>query len=270
MAASRFQLSADAARTYESQKVPAMFAPLAAATVENIAIEPDDTVLDVACGTGVILRAIGEKTKPTPSRLAGCDLNRGMVEVARELTADVPYQCQWYEADVETLPFQSGEFSLCFCQQGLQFFPEKTIALREIARVLRPGGRLVLTVWSEVSPLFPCLADALRAHINSGVAEQSLAPFSFRDVAVISQLLKDAGYTALNVRELTVIRALGPAPASIPGEIAGNPVGVEVSKQPEQTQAAIISEVTKMIQVYANTSGFSIPQKTHLIEAWVG
>jgi ubiquinone/menaquinone biosynthesis C-methylase UbiE len=104
-----------------------------------------------------------------------------MLDVARSLTAAEPYKNEWYAADVGSIPFDSQSFTICFCQQGLQFFPNKEKALSEIHRVIKPGGRLVLSVWSEVSPLFAILAEALEQHISIALAKRSLAPFTFRN-----------------------------------------------------------------------------------------
>lgn len=264
-----YQLTNQAAQIYESQKVPAMFRPLAESTVSLIQVDSTDDILDVACGTGILARVIGEKY-PDIQRLVGSDLNQGMLDVARTLTATEPYKSEWYAADVGSLPFDNHSFTLCFCQQGLQFFPDKAKALSEIHRVLKPDGRLVLSIWSEVSPLFTILAEALERHIGTAIAERSLAPFAFRDQAHIENLLTKAGFTEHKVQILTVDRQIGLAKESIPAEIAGNPVGEEVANKGPEVLNRIVQRVTDHLVPYKLNEGFSIPQTTFLFETRVG
>ena len=83
MSSSTFQLSKMAAQSYEKQKVLAIFRPIAEATVNEIELTDSDKILDVACGTGIIMRVIGERS-PNITRLAGVDINESMLEVARK------------------------------------------------------------------------------------------------------------------------------------------------------------------------------------------
>ena len=94
MTGDTFQLTASAAQNYEAQKVPAMFRPLAELTVSEVEVRNDDKVLDVACGTGIVARVVGEKM-PKIERLVGSDLNEGMLKVARKLTEGATYRSEW-------------------------------------------------------------------------------------------------------------------------------------------------------------------------------
>ena len=86
--------------------------------------------------------------------IVATDRDPRMIDAARNLTDANSRSCEWRTADVTKLPFEAGTFSVALCQQGLQFFPDRELALREIERVLQPGGRIALTVWSEASALF--------------------------------------------------------------------------------------------------------------------
>jgi len=108
-------------------------------------------VLDVACGTGVVTRAAAERVA-SGGRVAGIDLNPGMIAVARSLPPTAGAAIEWHEASALALPFADSGFDVVLCQQGLQFFPDKALALREMRRVLRPGGRLALSVWNNAGP----------------------------------------------------------------------------------------------------------------------
>jgi ubiquinone/menaquinone biosynthesis C-methylase UbiE len=263
-----YQLTNKASQIYETQKVKAIFRPLAEATLKEVPISENDRILDIACGTGIILRCIAEQYAMSRP-LIGVDLNDGMINMAKGLTKHKQHIFEWYRSDVAKLPFDDHSFTTAFCQQGLQFFSEKVKALTEIKRVLKPDGRLYVTVWSSVSPFFKALADALGEHINNKIAEQSLAPFAFRDEEVIKDLITKAGFTRITSKVITINRQIAAANISIPKEIAGNPVGVKVVENEQDVVDRIVKQVEIAIQGYKNNSGFAIPQETYLFEAQV-
>ena len=175
----QFQLEGSAAQIYENQKVGAIFGPLARATLDVVLLHPGDRVLDVACGTGIVARTIRDRYGADVA-VTGSDLNAGMIEMARRTTSELDPPIDWAVADATDMPFDDRAFTVCMCQQGIQFIPDKRAALTEFRRVLSPGGRLAVSVWDGASTFFVAMADALRRHVGEAVADQSLAPFTYR------------------------------------------------------------------------------------------
>ncbi len=101
-------------------------------------------VLDVGCGTGVLLEAL--RARGGPGRLVGTDLSREMLRVAHARLAGAAGLCQ---ASAEGLPFAGGSFDLVVSTNAFHYFRHAEAALAEMRRVLRPGGRLVLTDWCD-------------------------------------------------------------------------------------------------------------------------
>ncbi len=258
-----FQLGGNAAEVYEAQKVSAIFRPLAESIIRQVRVHPDDRILDVACGTGIVLRTLAARI-PEFTRLAGVDLNAGMLEVARKLSTEASIECEWHRGDVAALPFDPGEFSLCFCQQGLQYFPDKPAALASMQRVLEPGGRLVLSVWSEISPLFSAMGEALKTQVGDEAAARAVAPFAFRDGQAIEELLESAGFSINKALKITIDRIMEPAEVSFPREMAGSPNADVVAKLKPEILADIVSDMANSQAKYARAEGFVIPQTSHL------
>ncbi len=136
-----FQLSVESAEFYEARFVPAIFAEWAPLLVDAARIRPGQAVLDVACGTGVVARAVADRLAGTGT-VTGLDLNEGMLAVARRIRPDL----DWRTGDVADLPFPAGTFDAVLCQMALMFFPDRPAAVREMARVTRPGGVVALVV----------------------------------------------------------------------------------------------------------------------------
>lgn len=115
--------------------VTALFIPdlLARATGERI--------LDLACGPGHAAAAVAASGR----RAVGVDFSPSMIEAARSLHPHI----EFLVADVEDMPFADGAFDQAVCNFGFQHFPDIDRAVREIARVVAPGGGIIFSCWSD-------------------------------------------------------------------------------------------------------------------------
>ena len=124
--------------------------------LEALELGEGDRLLDVGCGTGAAVRAAAEVVK----RAVGVDLSPNMLAEARKRAADLP-GVEFVEGDSENLPFEDGEFTAVLCTTSLHHYPRPDAAAREFARVLAPGGRVVIgdgTSDAVVSKVFDFLA----------------------------------------------------------------------------------------------------------------
>jgi SAM-dependent methyltransferase len=261
-----FNLSTTAAEIYESQKVPSVFGPLASATFDAVSLPENGHALDVACGTGIIAKLLA-KHLPGKGRIVGTDLNPAMIALAQKTMPASQHSIDWFVCDVGELPFEDGEFDIAFCQQGLQFFPDKPRALAEIARVLAPNGRLVLTCWRAISPLFQEVSNSLNKRVSEKSAKQALHPFSFRDGEVIASLLRGAGFRLTSASSLLVPRPLTPARAAIRREILASPYEKDLLEKGDEVIDAIVADVDAALEQYRQGESLIIPQEAHLFEA---
>ena len=260
-----FHLSTSAAEKYESQKVPSVFAPLAKATMEAVSLPENAAVIDIACATGIVSRLVSQRL-PGKGRIVGADLNPAMIEVARKAMPASRHAVEWFACDVIDMPFADGEFDIAICQQGLQFFPDKQKALIEIRRVLAPGGRLVLTCWRTISPLFQAVSDSLRQRVGEKAAKQALGPYSFRDGDLIAALLTQAGFRIAEASSLLVHRPTPDRPA-IREEILASPYEKELRDKGAGTIDAVVADVDAALEVYRQGESLVIPQEAHLFQA---
>lgn len=121
--------------------------------------EPSDRVLDVACGTGELLAQIA----PRVERAIGVDISPGMLEIARSRHPDIDFRV----GPSDALPFADGEFTALVCTTALHHFPEPQRSLDEMARVLGPGGRVVIGDMCRDAPVSK-LADPLFRRFEAG------------------------------------------------------------------------------------------------------
>jgi ubiquinone/menaquinone biosynthesis C-methylase UbiE len=269
MANTGYQLEGHAARLYEQGIVPTMSKPLTEMMFEHISLQDGDRVLDIACGTGILARVVAERFRNIAS-IVGVDLNPGMLEVAREHTPTTSISIEWRQGDACTRPLPDHRFDVVFCQHGLQFIPNQVAALREMKRVLVPGGRLALTVWGEPTPYQAALAESLRQHVSEAAATSCLAPFALRDVGIIRNLLDEAGFRTTEMQKLVLMRRL---PASALDFASQQPYARDVETASKDARAAIENEVKAAEQSYRDDDGgdgFMVPQESHLVLAQTG
>jgi len=189
---------ANPAENYERYFVPAIGAPVASDLIDLAAIRPGERVLDVACGTGVVARRAAEKVGGAGT-VVGVDINPAMLAVARA-SAQPEASIEWRAASAEAMPLPDEAFDVVLCQMGLQFMPDKPGALREMRRVMAPGGRVLLNVPGPAAPLFESFSAALARHIGPEAAGMVEHVFSMHDTAEIEQLMSAAGLDAVDVQ----------------------------------------------------------------------
>lgn len=128
--------------------------------LDRVGIDPDQTVLDVATGTGnVALRASAAGASVT-----ALDLTPELFETARRRAHELGVEVAWVEGDAEELPFEDGTFDRVLSAFGVQFAPRHEVAARELARVCKPGGVIGLVNWTpegQIGELFAIMGRYL-------------------------------------------------------------------------------------------------------------
>lgn len=194
------QFSGSAPENYERYFVPRIGRPMAEELIARAHLRPGERVLDVACGTGVITRIAKDKVGSGP--VTGLDLTPGMLEVARSVTPS-DMEITWHEGNAESLPFPDASFDVVFCGLSLQLMPNKVTALREMKRVLVPGGRLLLSTPGRMPAPFGAIEGALARHIGPETAGFVKAVFSLHDPSQLQTLMSEAGLNDIHVEPLT-------------------------------------------------------------------
>ena len=189
-----------AAAAYEQRLVPALFeswtGPMAAAA----GLRTGQRVLDVACGTGVLARRAAAEVGPGGS-VVGLDLNPGMLALAARIAPGI----SWRQGAAEALPFEDGAFDVVLCQFGLMFFSDRVQALREMLRMLAPGGRLAAAVFDRLArnPAYAALASVYGRHAGKNTADALRAPFSLGNRPQLLDLFETAGAAAIRIADET-------------------------------------------------------------------
>jgi ubiquinone/menaquinone biosynthesis C-methylase UbiE len=130
--------------------------PVGERVVRRIGVRPGEDVLDVACGTG----NAAVRAAQAGGRVVGVDLTPELFEAGRRNAAEAGVEVEWLEGDAEALPVEDESADVVVSVFGCMFAPRHRLTAAELARVLRPGGRLCVTGWTasgEVGKLFRTL-----------------------------------------------------------------------------------------------------------------
>jgi ubiquinone/menaquinone biosynthesis C-methylase UbiE len=187
---------------YERVMVPAVFASWAKDLVETATPTPGLRVLDVACGTGIVARLAAAQVGST-GRVVALDANEPMLVVARAQPAPIGAQIEWRQGDATKLPFADEEFERVLCQHGLQYFPERAAALREMRRVLAPDGQLAASVFSR-SIGYEIFERTAAGFVGEQAAAIMREPFALADLDELTRHIKGAELSIVRIHSKTL------------------------------------------------------------------
>src|SRR4051812_3685866 len=227
----QWQFAGSVPENYERHLVPALFKPWAEDLVEMAALRSGDRVLDIACGTGIVARIAVRRLGGNGS-VIGLDLSGPMLDAARASPEGAAVE--WQEGSATKLPWPDAAFDVAFCQQGLQFFPDKIVALREMHRVLASSGRLALSVWGPIerSSGFTVLAGALAHHIGPEAgALMTTGPFSLSNGSELRELIAEAGFQDISIHPAVKTIRFPSTDEFVLRYAAGSALGTAIAKE---------------------------------------
>jgi ubiquinone/menaquinone biosynthesis C-methylase UbiE len=263
---SGFQLNGDAAEFRERYSVRYFMGPWAPELVALAALQPGERVLDLACGTGLVTRLAAAEVGPT-GQVTGLDINAAMLAVARSLPPPSGAPITWVEGNAGTMDLPDASFDVILCQQGLQFFPDKPAAVREMRRVLVPGGRVVLTVWKSAGPYNIAVAEALERLVDVETANKFRASRVVPDRDALYRLFVDAEFRSVQVRPSAMTIRLPPLETFVLGHLFGNPVAPAVAALSEERRYALANQVKVALQGYVDGDGVAVPDEINIAMA---
>jgi SAM-dependent methyltransferase len=172
-----------------------------------------------------------------------------MLAVARATVPGIGAS-DWCEASADDLPLPDETFDVALCHLGLQFFVDKPAAVRELRRVLVPGGRLFVNVPGPTPRLFAELEEALSRHLGPDVAGFVRAVFSLHDPAELRDLFSSAGFEHVRARSKVVTLSLAAPEDFLWQYVHSTPLGAAVGQLDEEERIALQHEVVAAWQPF--------------------
>ncbi len=232
------------AGAYADVLVPLLFEPWARMLVDTHQSWKGKDVLDLATGTGIVAQLLARKVGESGS-VVGMDLSQEMLEVAAS-RAESQSNLSFVLCPAEELDCSDSTFDDVVCQQGFQFFPDKSASTREIYRVLRDGGTAVLSVWRPVAEchFFGAICDSLEAIDECAISEMMRAPFDFLPVSEFVGPFESVGFSAVNVRREQRDLIMRGGIEHVAEAAYSTPIGPKLRALPDDAQARFMEVLT--------------------------
>jgi ubiquinone/menaquinone biosynthesis C-methylase UbiE len=264
----QWHLTSQAAELYERYVARYILGPWAPLLVDAARLAAGERVLDLACGTGVVARAAAQRVGPA-GHVVGIDLNPAMIEVARALPAATGAPIEWLEGSALDIRLKDAGVDVVLCQQGLQFFPDKPVALSEMRRVLDHGGRLALSVWNSSGLYNSAVGEALARFIGNEAAVRFCASRQAPDREELHRLATQAGFSAVDVRVSRIDIHLPHLDQFALDHLAATPVASLVAAADSGAREEIGASVVRQLARYADGDGITYPEETYMLTAQV-
>ena len=259
---SGWQLSGDAPSLY-IRFATTFMEPWTDDLIRQAKCKDGDRVLDLACGTGFVATRVNEVSSAT-CQIIGLDVNEGMLNAARRDTS-----IDWRLGSALEIPFPDESFDVVLCQQGLQYFPDRQLAVKEIARVLAPGGRVSLNVWGAMERhafVIP-FVDALGLFLGAEAKSAFDLAYSLNTREELQSLAAGAGLRNAEVRfEHRTIRAPDVAAFAM-GFVQASPVAAKYMALADDEKEKFGAYVANKLTGYVDDAGMAAPQENHFLFA---
>ena len=226
---------------------------------------PGERVLDVACGTGLVAFGAARAVGPA-GRVFGIDLSGQMIDVARRRGEALQLSNVGFaRMDAEALDLPDAGFDVALCALGLMYMPNPEQALREMRRVLRPGGRLGLAVWGERSK---CAWSALFPIVDAEIAGE-VCPLFFRlgQQDTLARLCVDAKFEVIKQRRIAATLTYADGDEACDAAFIGGPVALAWSRFSADARARVRARYLEAIEAWRHEQSYSVPGEFVIVAA---
>jgi ubiquinone/menaquinone biosynthesis C-methylase UbiE len=246
-----------AAEHYESSW-SAQLEPAQTRMLEMAALRPGERVLDVACGTGLVTLRAASSVKPG-GEVIGTDISEEMVKAALEISEQLkPPNVKYERGEAEQIKFDDDSFDAVLCGLGMMYVPSPPEVLTEIRRVLKPGGRVSVSVWGKRADcgwaeIFPIVDSRVKSEVCP-------AFFQLGTGDTLQILMGTAGYRNLTVDRLKTTLHYESDEEAIAAAFVGGPVALAYSRFDDPTREEAHAEYLASIEAFRKEGGrYEIP-----------
>lgn len=225
--------------------------------LEMAELQPGEKVLETSCGTGqVTLRAahqVGDR-----GEVIATDISEKMIEEAKKLAEESRcLNIRFRRMDAEELNFEDNRFDAAICSLGLMYFPFPVKALKEMYRVLKPGGRAVTAIWGKRkncgwAEIFPIVDRRVASDVCPMFFQQGTGD-------TLRHSFQSAGFDEIRVERMKVSLSYPDEKTALMAAFDGGAVALAYQKFDDQTKKEIHQEYLDSIAPFRNGKGFEIP-----------
>ena len=235
----------------------AQLEPAQSLMLDLAALRPGERVLDVACGTGLVSFRIAHEVG-ADGLVVGTDISGEMVGAARRIAAERNVGNVRFERfDAEDLSLDDEPFDVALCGLGLMYVPDPVTALKEMSRLLKPGGRACAAVWGARAKcgwaeIFP-ITDA---RVASEVCPMF---FHLGTLDTLALSFSEAGFSDIRSERLQTNLVYDSDDEALGAAFRGGPVALAYNRFDDATKQAVHAEYLQSIAGFRSDEGYRIP-----------
>lgn len=240
---------------YDRYLGPLIFEAYAMDLAKRVAVPSSGVVLETAAGTGIATCHL-RKALPLDVHIVATDLNETMLNVA-QAKFGAHENVEFRPADAIQLPFDDGSFDAVVCQFGIMFFPDKLAAMREAARVLKPGGSFLFNVWDsyEHNHLIRTVNETIAQCLPDSPPSFFDVPYGYYHLDDIKTSLGEAGFDDIDIAVQPRASTCEVARHVALAFVLGTPMQVQIEARRPESLPEIVDAVEHAISTaYGHTS----------------
>ncbi|MBI2071233.1 MAG: methyltransferase domain-containing protein [Elusimicrobia bacterium] len=251
-----------AARNYDEKIARRFFERFALAMADWARLKPGENILDVACGSGIVSFAAAQQIGSSGSIL-GIDLSNEMIQLAQERAKGMNVQqISFKEMNAESLPLPPNSFDAALCQLGLMLFAEPKKALLEIKKVLKPQGRLLVSVQGTPDKMIftSIVQKTMVKHAPWLKIPGAPTLYAFGPAGVLTNAFSEAGFANVEEKRLEGIFEFDSFEEYWTTLIAGaGKTKGMLESLPKDTQVVVEKDVRTLAATYQKNGRLALP-----------
>jgi ubiquinone/menaquinone biosynthesis C-methylase UbiE len=236
--------------------------------VDALKVEPNDFVLDLACGTGAVSREISHRLTGSGA-LIGIDLSSTALSIANSWVSSLPNNKCFIQMDAENIGLRSI-FNKVTCQYALSFFPNPARAMREVRNVMKSQGKIGVVVHGteEEVPYLSAMSGPISKYMPDTISKGLLSVYRFGRPEDLRELIIEAGFSNVSISKFTFDYEAGSFEDYWSGYFLngyGNALRqVVFTKKNDSVITRIRSEAKEIVSRYVKNDTIRFPWEVHI------
>lgn len=253
----------------QQERLDRQIEPLGLEAMAALAPKPGERILDIGCGCGQTSLELAERG----ASVQGVDISEPMLAVAKRRAAEAGADIAFLAADAQTQAFPQAAFDAAFSRFGVMFFGDPPAAFANIAKALKPGGRLAFVCWRPIAenawmsaPFAAALPHVPQDALPPPPEPNAPGPFAFADPDRVRDILGQAGFTDIEIRPYDRKIGGNDLETTVGLSLKVGPLGALLRDRPELTDT-VVDAIREGLRPHCSDDGVFLPSATWIVTA---